>query len=1111
MKKILSIRRCYLIVMILFCTTQISAQNKPVKFERLSSKEGLSQNKIFDIVQDSSGFIWIGTEDGLNRFDGYEFKVFKNIPGDTTSLIDNLIQTLHISKNGVLWSGSQLSGLSKFNSETESFTNYSHDNFNQNTISGNSIIDISEDEKGNLWIATAFSGFNYLDVKSDRFYKMENMLPQDYQIGHENISFIYQDSNNLLWLGGIGRLHVFEVTYPANGSPHLIPYNISSISKISDATQITEDADGKIWIGTYLNGLYSFDYNKQKLEKYKIKGADNLFSKMLIQALALDESNNLWIGGFLSDGRTFNFSFRSGPGLIKIDLETGTLTAYKNDPQNESSLSSNDILSMLIDRTGVLWVGTFLDGINKYDKSLIKFNVSQDNNNLNLNFSELSIRGFFEDDNILWISTGTAGLLAYDKTKKRYNIHKHNPSDENSLSSNLVGALYYDGKYLWIGTTPGLNRFDLKNNTFKRYYLDSTDFSSRFNSINYNIIELDEKPGYLWFGTNGGGLVRFDKKKKTFKNYTYDPETQNSLNNRDNYVRTVFHSPKFPSEIWAGTTHGINILNLETETFRYYEHIPDDSASLSHQNIMQFNEDEDGYIWVSTYGGGLNRFDPETETFRRFTEGNSGLPNNAVYGALSDDEGNLWLSTNNGISKFNRTSFTFKNFTVDDGLQSEEFNGGAYYKNKNGVMYFGGIYGFNSFHPSEVVDNQFIPQIEITDLKIFNESLQIGEDSPLKKQISMTDQVVLSHWQNDISFEFVALHFTNPAKNKYAFKLENYENEWRYVDNIRVATYTNLDPGEYTFKVKGSNSDGLWNEEGKSIKLIISPPWWKTNWAYLSYILFAVLIVFAVDRFQRARLLRIEKEKAQLALLEAENKRKSEELEEARQLQLSMLPKELPQLPHLDIAVYMRTATEVGGDYYDFHIGMDGALTVVLGDATGHGMKAGTMVTTTKSLFNVLAPNPNIVETFHEMTRCLKRMHLEKLSMCMTMIKIMGNKIQMSAAGMPPVLIYKSGSQSIEEHVMKGMPLGTFNDFPYSLVESNISSGDTILMMSDGFPELFNDEKEMYGYQRARNYFKEIAGENPEEIITKLKKTGAEWTNDNDPDDDVTFVVIKVK
>ncbi|MCB0742331.1 MAG: SpoIIE family protein phosphatase, partial [Ignavibacteriae bacterium] len=723
-----------------------------------------------------------------------------------------------------------------------------------------------------------------------------------------------------------------------------------------------------------------------------------------------------------------------------------------------------------------------------------------------------AVRGFFEDKNeILWLASAFNGLVSYDKSSNMYKYYSNDPNKKSSISNNFTSALYNDGKYLWVGTFNGLNRFDKKNKIFQRFYVDPIDKTSRLNSVNYNIIELEDQPGYLWYGSNGAGLVKFNKNDFTFTTYTYDPENEKSLNSRANYVRYLVRSKSNPKELWTGTTSGINIFNLEDESFRYYVHNPLDTNSLSHQNVMHIYEDENNYFWISTYGGGLNRFDPKTETFIRFTEKNSDIPNNGVYGILPDATGNFWLSTNNGISKFNPNTLEFRNYTVDDGLQSEEFNGGSLYKSPSGEMYFGGIKGFNSFYPSEIVDNNVKPELVITDLKIFNESLKVGADSPLKKQISSTDEIVLSYWQNDISFNYVGLHYANPSKNHYAFKLENYEDEWRYVNESRTATYTNLDPGEYIFKVKGSNNDGLWNEEGKSLKLIISPPWWKTGWAYLSYILCLGLGIFAVDRFQRARLLSIEKRKAQFALLEAENRRKTEELEEARQLQLSMLPKELPQLPNLDIAVYMKTATEVGGDYYDFHIGLDGTLTVVVGDATGHGMKAGTMVTTTKSLFNVLAPNPNIIDTFHEMTRCLKLMQMDKLSMCMTMLKISGNKVQMSAAGMPPVFIYKSENQIIEEHVMRGMPLGTFSNFPYSLLESELNSGDTILLMTDGFPELFNDKKEMYGYRRARNLFEELATETPEEIITKLKSAGSNWVNDNDPDDDVTFVVIKVK
>ena len=407
----------------------------------------------------------------------------------------------------------------------------------------------------------------------------------------------------------------------------------------------------------------------------------------------------------------------------------------------------------------------------------------------------------------------------------------------------------------------------------------------------------------------------------------------------------------------------------------------------------------------------------------------------------------------------------------------------------------------------------------------------MGDDSPVENSIYNIEEFKLPYSQNDLSFEFAALHYSRPDKNRYEYMLEGYDTEW-IRDNRRYASYTNLSPGEYSFKFKGSNRDGVWNKEGKSLHFTIQPPWWMTIWAYIGYGFAFIGIVFGIDRLQRRRLLSKAKERmkiqaaehraeaaelqaktaeAQASVVQAENERKTKELEEARKLQLSMLPKELPNLPNLDIAVYMKTATEVGGDYYDFNVSMDGTLTVVVGDATGHGMKAGTMVTTVKSMFNILAPNPNIIETFHEMTRCLKLMQLERLSMCMTMLKIAGNKLSMSAAGMPPVFIYKKESQSIEEHVMKGMPLGTMGDFPYMNKETELEEGDTIIIMTDGFPELMNESKELFGYKRTRNLFEDVSMESPESIITKLKIAGSEWTNDADPDDDVTFVAIKVK
>jgi serine phosphatase RsbU (regulator of sigma subunit) len=456
-------------------------------------------------------------------------------------------------------------------------------------------------------------------------------------------------------------------------------------------------------------------------------------------------------------------------------------------------------------------------------------------------------------------------------------------------------------------------------------------------------------------------------------------------------------------------------------------------------------------------------------------------------------------------------------------LQDYSFFQGASLKGDNGRLYFGGEKGFNSFYPSKI--NTTPPLIVINMMQISNKTVTPSSDNtPLQKGISLTESITLPYSQNDFSFEFTAIHFSRPEKNKYAYFLEGFDEDWIY-DNRRFASYTNLDPGQYTFKIKAANADGVWSINPKILKITILPPWWQTTYAYISYGFVILLFLFGFDRFQRRRILNKEREKqkiqeaelralaaeAQARLIEAENERKTKELEEARNLQLSMLPHVLPELPNLDIAVYMKTATEVGGDYYDFHVGLDGTLTVVIGDATGHGLNAGTIVTATKSLFSSHASNPDIVYTFSEISRCLKEMKFRLLSMCLQILKIRGNNMYLSAAGMPPVLIYRRSTNNVEELLIKGMPLGTPASFPYEVKTSTLNSGDTILLMSDGFPELFNESKEMYGYERIERKFLEIADLSPDNIIAELIKSGDKWSNGREQDDDISFVVIKVK
>jgi len=508
----------------------------------------------------------------------------------------------------------------------------------------------------------------------------------------------------------------------------------------------------------------------------------------------------------------------------------------------------------------------------------------------------------------------------------------------------------------------------------------------------------------------------------------------------------------------------------------------------------------------------------QTEQFAVYTE-QEGLPSNTTLAIQADNYGNMWLSSIAGLTKIIKTpgesNYTFINIDVADGLQGYSFTG-ASWKAANGEMFFGGFNGLNYFYSGKL--NQSLPDVVINGFKISNHPVNAGtENSPVKKDINEVDQITLSYDQNDISFEFAAIHFSRPQRNKIAYKLDGLNDDWIY-DNRRFASFTNLAPGEYLFRLKGANGDGVWNDNEKQIAIKILPPWWRTTMAYIFYVVLLAIAIFTFDRIQRRRLLkraretgRIREAELRAQLAESENERKTKELEEARQVQLSMLPRELPQLPHLDIAVYMQTATEVGGDYYDFHVALDGTLTVVIGDATGHGMRAGTMVTTAKSLFRSYGPNADILNSLQEITRCIREMNFGKLSMCLTMVKIKGNKLQMSTAGMPPSFIFRRDTRVVEEHLFQAVPLGTMEKFPYEIKDTTLKPGDTILLITDGLPELKNSSGEMYGYKRIRNRFEDVAEQTPEQIISYLKNEGAAWADNGDPEDDVTFVVIKVK
>lgn len=640
-----------------------------------------------------------------------------------------------------------------------------------------------------------------------------------------------------------------------------------------------------------------------------------------------------------------------------------------------------------------------------------------------------------------------------------------------------------------------------------------TDVGHSYNNFN---VHPPNNPD--WYGIQLIELNEDESKELNLK-----VELEEKQNNVPDYyiARTMLGSRKYPSDLWIGADEkGIIKFDLTNNKFEQYAVKENLTGQFFTNSIF---EDSKGRLWITIIPSGFYRFLPETNEFIS----NASIPDltiTGINGIIEDFQGSIWVSSSAGITKLTEHedgSWSTSNYDSKDGVPGG-FGSGSLIT-RSGEIYFGAFNGVTSFYPS--TENTSPPLPIISNIVVSDVSL-LNKDSKVKltKSIFDLDELKLSFSQNDVSFEFASLHYSRPSKNRVSYNLEGFSDQWIFTDK-NFASFTNLEPGDYTLHIKAYSGFGIPSEIIKSLKITVSPPWYRTTLAYISYGFIFIGLIFGIDRFQRKRLLTKEREKqkiqeaelralaaeAQARAIQAENERKTKELEEARQLQLSMLPKKLPNLPNLDIAVYMQTATEVGGDYYDFHVSLDGTLTVVIGDATGHGMRAGTMVTAAKSLFSTHAANPDILFTFSEISRCLKQMDMHLLTMCMTVLKIKENRMIMSSAGMPPALIYRNSNKKLEEITIKGMPLGAVDKFPYYIKETEVSAGDTLFLMSDGLPELFNNQKELFGYDRVQNEFHKTGNLSPEEIINRLKSRASDWTGGKDPNDDVTFVVIKIK
>ena len=673
-----------------------------------------------------------------------------------------------------------------------------------------------------------------------------------------------------------------------------------------------------------------------------------------------------------------------------------------------------------------------------------------------------------DSDGIIWIGTFSSGLDAYNPAKGTFIHYVHNPSDSASLTDNRI----------------------------------------------YSLVE-DQK-GNIWIGTYGGGLNMLNRKSGKISNYQYRKNDPNSISSNATWSLA---QDQF-NDIWVGTFGGgVNVFDKYTKRFKHFKHINGDSTSISDDNIIRVFKDSKGNMWFGTTSG-LSEYLWKSNNFVNYSE-KDGLANNTVYGIVEDNNGNLWISTNDGISKFNPSNKTFQNYYYEDGLQGNEFNQNAFTKDPvTGNLLFGGTNGFNVFNPDSIKKNSYIPPVVFTNYLKYNTDDKEGRPI-IEKGISVRDSISLTYKDNIINLDFAALSYFNNSENQYRYKLEGFNKNWIQLGNHHSVTFTNLSQGNYTLHVIGSNNDDVWNEKGASLAITVYPPWWKTKIAYIIYAFIFVGSLYGMRRFElnrreqktklRENELRLKATEAEKRAIEAENERKTKELEEARALQLSMLPKELPKLPHLEIAAFMRTATEVGGDYYDFLLQEDGILNVAFGDATGHGLQAGTMVTLMKGFFTSDSSKLSPQDFMNHCSGMIKEIRLGRILMSFCYLKIDGCKLSITSAGMPPVYYYNKGNKIVEEIVIQGMPLGAMRKFQYKLVEKELKTGDTILLLTDGLPEQMNTKEEMFDYSRVKENFTLLAENNPDEIINKLTAAGDNWMEGTVQADDISFVVIKVK
>jgi ligand-binding sensor domain-containing protein/serine phosphatase RsbU (regulator of sigma subunit) len=1084
-------------LLFIFFVNGVSAQE--LKFSHITAEQGLSMGVVNCVLEDSRGFMWFGTQDGLNKYDGYNITIFKHNPLDSNSLSNNFINVLYEDRNGILWIGTDGGGLDGYNLYTGKIRHYTNSKGKSNALSDDKIRAITEDKKGNLWVGTD-EGLNEMNVAAGTNTVFLNDKNDPSTISNNSAWCLQATADGHVWIGTYGGgLNEYDpltkkfTLHEQLGNDGNLLYEHSN-----KVRSIHEDNDGIFWIGTYGEGIEIFDprsgiflsnlRNNQKVE--------NSLTSDIITSIAEDDNGVLWIGTY-------------GGGLDLYFKKTGRFRHYKYDEKNQNSINSNEIKCVYRDKVGSEWIGTENGGVNTHFKASSKFQYYKKKDDSENSLKSNVVLALLQDKSgLIWIGTSRGGLSTLNRESDSY---KQYPQLSTANNNSILSLCEDSDGWIWSGTWgAGLNSFDKKTGKVTSYPI----FKPQNNATIICIYQ--DKKGIIWVGTYGGGLFSYNKKKDEFINYTIESGLTS------NNIYTVFEDSK--GTIWIGTEGGgADALNVETGDIKVYQR-DEKVNSLSSNSINHIYEDKDGILWFAT-ANGLNKYDPETGHFDHYFE-KDGLPNDYIYCVMPDKQGDLWMTTNKGISKFNphvknTDGSAFRNYDVNDGLQGMEHNQGAFYVSKKGEMFVGGVNGFNTFIPEKITDNQHVPEVRIISYKRF------GKEVDLDSLIYNKRKLELSWRQNFFSFDFVALDYQMPGKNKYSYKLEGVDEEWSPAGTQRYASYTELHGGDYVFRVRAANSDGIWNDAGVTLYIRINPPFWQTKWFYALCILVIVggfwgYLKYRTSSIKRENKILEEKVEERTQELAQKNKDITSSIQYAKRIQEAILPPVEQIFRYLPESFLVYKPKDiVSGDFYWFGV-KEGKLILAVVDCTGHGVPGAFMSMIGHNLLNQIISENGITEPdqildalHHGVQSALKQGSnvvdtSDGMDVALCCIDAVKHELKFAGAFRPLFIVNGKKFERIEsdKFPIGGSQLDSGRKF--TLHKIKINEGDTFYMTSDGYADQFGGEKgKKFMVKRFNELLLSIQNKPMDEQGKILEETFEKWRGHYQQVDDILVMGIR--